>query len=110
MGDSRARHHDGTIRDLLASDPVCAAIVVYLDAHPHAVDTARGIAEWWIHRDPRVTEAALATLAGHDLVQVHVAGTGPLYAYTRDRRRRRVVSDCVRALRGPREGPVESVR
>ena len=109
MPDSRARHHDGVIRELLTSDPVCEAIVIYLNEHPHAVDTARGIAEWWIHRGPGVTEEALLKLAAHGLLQPYVNGPGRIYAYTKDRGLRRVVSRYVKSLEERRENEHETV-
>jgi hypothetical protein len=109
MRDPRARHPHDAIRDLLATDPVGEAVVVYLHAHPHAADSARGIAEWWIHRDPRVTEEALGKLAAHGLVQPYANGCGRIYAYTKDRVLRRVVSAYVKSLDGQRGDGREAV-
>ena len=42
-------------------DDVAAAILGYLEEHPHGMDTLEGIAEWWIARQRiRVNVAAVA--------------------------------------------------
>lgn len=49
-----------------------AAILEYLDEHPDAVDSVRGIATWWLGRelsDIPIVEAALARLVARECVQ-----------------------------------------
>ena len=42
-------------------DDVAAAILGYLEEHPHGMDTLEGIAEWWIARQRvRANVAAVA--------------------------------------------------
>ena len=42
-------------------DDVAAAILGYLEEHPHGMDTLEGIAEWWIARQRvRVQVATVA--------------------------------------------------
>ena len=42
-------------------DDVAAAILGYLEEHPHGMDTLEGIAEWWIARQQiRVNVTAVA--------------------------------------------------
>jgi hypothetical protein len=52
---------------------VVDAILRYLHGHPHAVDTAEGIARWWLpadgSADTRLVEAALARLEAQGLVR-----------------------------------------
>jgi hypothetical protein len=86
------------ILDLLVSDPVCEDIVIYFNAHPRAVDTPRGIAEWWIHRDPRGTEDALMRLLGLGVVQAHVHGPTRIFGYTKGRTIRRAIAAYVKSL------------
>ena len=73
-----------TLRDLLAHDPVCRDIVQYLIHHNDAVDTARGIAEWWIRRDVAATQEALMKLQDWGVVQTYVVQDRTfVYAYTK---------------------------
>lgn len=51
---------------------VDAAILDYLSEHPDAVDSARGIATWWLGRelsDLAMVEEALTRLVDDELVQ-----------------------------------------
>ena len=77
---------------------MCEEIVVYFNTHTRAVDTPRGIAEWWIDRDPRVTEEALTKLMGFGVVEAHVHGPAPIFGYTKDRTIRRVIAAYVKSL------------
>jgi hypothetical protein len=73
-----------TLRDLLAHDPVCRDIVQYLMHNNDAVDTARGIAQWWIRRDVAATQEALMKLQDLGVVQTHVVQDRTfVYAYTK---------------------------
>ena len=73
-----------TLRELLAYDPVCRDIVQYLMHHNDAVDTARGIAQWWIRREVAATQEALMKLQDLGVVQTHVVQDHTfVYAYTK---------------------------
>lgn len=93
---------DDAINDLLLADPVCEEIAMYLGCHTHAVDTARGIAEWWIDRDPRTTARALEKLADHGVLRVYVNGSARIYGLSRNPLVRRVVAAHVKAARPQR--------
>ena len=72
------------LRELLGRDVVCREIVQYLMRHNEAVDTARGIAEWWINRDVASTRHALLKLQEHGVVQSYIVqGENFVYAYTK---------------------------
>jgi len=72
------------LRDLLGRDGVCREIVQYLMRHSEAVDTARGIAEWWINRDVPSTRLALLKLQECGVVQSYIIqGETVVYAYTK---------------------------
>jgi len=72
------------LRDLLGRDAVCREIVQYLLRHNEAVDTARGIAEWWINRDVPSTRLALLKLQECGVVQSYIVqGETFVYAYTK---------------------------
>jgi hypothetical protein len=74
-----------TIRQLLERDAVCAAIVRYLAFHTDAADTARGIADWWIHESVGTTERALQKLLDRRIVRCHVIQDDKaVFSYTRD--------------------------
>lgn len=66
-------------------DAVVRAILAYLDAHPHAKDSAAGVARWWLpagtQATPREVEAALERLVGQGrLRRVRLADGSVLYA------------------------------
>jgi hypothetical protein len=72
------------LRELLGRDAVCREIVQYLTRHNEAIDTARGIAEWWINRDVAATRDALSKLQEHGVVQSYIVqGETFVYAYTK---------------------------
>ena len=49
------------VNEMTHDDDVAAAILGYLEEHPHGMDTLEGIAEWWIARQRvRVNVAAVA--------------------------------------------------
>ena len=49
------------MNEMTHDDDVAAAILGYLEEHPHGMDTLEGIAEWWIARQQiRVNVAAVA--------------------------------------------------
>ena len=49
------------MNEVTHDDDVAAAILGYLEEHPHGMDTLEGIAEWWIARQRvRVQVAAVA--------------------------------------------------
>src|SRR5262249_31345306 len=73
------------IRALLERDSLCRAIVSYLVRHTEAADTARGIAEWWIHGAVAATADALSRLEALGVVctdAVHESTSG--YAFTKN--------------------------
>jgi hypothetical protein len=72
------------LRDLLGRDAVCREIVQYMMRNTEAVDTARGIAEWWIDRDVPSTRLALLKLQECGVVQSYIIqGETFVYAYTK---------------------------
>lgn len=83
-GDGRPMRDIQAIRELLDRDPVSFAIVAYLSRHTQAMDTARGIAEWWIHMELRPTQEALANLFDLGVLCCQSAGPATIYCYTRD--------------------------
>lgn len=94
----------GALRDLLAEDPVCGEIVTYLSCHTQAMDTARGIAEWWIHRELPRTEEALSKLLQHGVVRSFVVGSARVYAYTKNSLLRQSLADYVESRNDGSDG------
>lgn len=88
----------GAIRELLGRDPVSLAIVAYLSRHPQAMDTAAGIADWWIHRELRPTQEALAKLMDLGVIQCRSNGPTTIYSYTREPKLQRWLINYVECL------------
>jgi len=44
-------------------DEIAKSILAYLSEHPHATDTAEGIVNWWILRQPIRANVAAVTRA-----------------------------------------------
>jgi hypothetical protein len=62
---------------------VAQLILQYLDEHPHAKDTAQGIANWWVFSPEDLVEDALQLLMATQLVtQKEFAVTGKVYMAT----------------------------
>ena len=65
-------------------DPVCDELLGYLREHPNAMDTLKGIAEWWLPRHrvrvevERVAQA-LQTLEARGVIERVGGGESPLY-------------------------------
>ena len=65
-------------------DPVCDELLGYLREHPNAMDTLKGIAEWWLPRHrvrvevERVAQA-LQTLEARGLIERIGGEDRPLY-------------------------------
>jgi hypothetical protein len=89
------------IRALIENDPVCLKIVSYLARHNDAADTAQGIADWWIHCEPRATEAALTKLAAHAVVRAHLVQHSSVYALTRGRQLRELINRSLKVVGKP---------
>jgi hypothetical protein len=74
-----AASQDGSRRD-----PVCDELLAYLREHPNAMDTLKGIAEWWLPRHrvrvevERVAEA-LRILEASGLIERIGGDDRPLY-------------------------------
>jgi len=96
------------IRDLLARDPVCLAIVHYLTRNSEAADTARGIAEWWIRRDLASTQEALLKLHEYGVVQSYAVQDNTfVYVYAKNPILRQSLARYLEVLIAPH--PVEQL-
>jgi hypothetical protein len=71
------------IKDVLEA-PLCLQITRFFLQHQSAMDTAEGIAAWWVHCDPMAARAALDSLIRAGVVECHTFSTGTMYRLTRD--------------------------
>ena len=72
-------------RGMRKSLGIADKILKYLDRNPGAMDTEKGIAEWWIGEDEQQVRSALALLAARKIVQIRVLN-GEAYYLLNDRR------------------------
>ncbi len=73
-----------SIESILNTNPLCQAIVLFLLKNETAMDTARGIAAWWIQQDELAVQAALDRLISCGVVAAHTYSSGILYGLTRN--------------------------
>ena len=83
-----ARKMTMTIADTLNVHPLCEQIVHFLLENEHAMDTAKGIAAWWVRSDEIAVQAALDQLIACGVIAPYPFRSGVLYALTRDQRTR----------------------
>jgi hypothetical protein len=72
------------IEATIGADPVCREIVLFLLENETAMDTARGIANWWVRRDELAVQAALDRLIACGVITPHTFTSGILYGLTRN--------------------------
>jgi hypothetical protein len=73
-----------SIATTLNADPLSGQIVLFLLENETAMDTARGIANWWVRRDELAVQAALDRLIVCGVVTPHTFTSGTLYGLTRN--------------------------
>ena len=73
-----------TIADALKAHPFCEQIVRFLVENENAMDTARGIAAWWVHSEEIAVQAALDRLLTCGVIALYPFKSGMLYGLTRD--------------------------
>jgi len=61
-------------------------ILRYLDAHPDALDTADGIAKWWVYADGKAVEKAIERLMQKGILQRRKLGGLSYYGLHQDYR------------------------
>lgn len=72
------------IEATIAVDPLSREIVLFLLDNETAMDTARGIANWWVRRDELAVQAALDRLIACGVITPHTFTSGILYGLTRN--------------------------
>jgi len=73
-----------SIATTLSADPLSEQIVLFLLENETAMDTARGIANWWVRHDELAVQAALDRLISCGVITPHTFTSGILYALTRN--------------------------
>jgi len=64
---------------VLAESALCRQLVMFLKKSPSAMDTAKGIATWWLLCDETAAQAALDRLAACGLLANHTLASGTIY-------------------------------
>lgn len=82
---------------VLNADPLSREIVVFLLQNDAAMDTAKGIAKWWVRRDELAVQAALDRLIACGVITPHTFASGILYGLTRNQE----IRDWLLATYGP---------
>ena len=73
-----------SIATILNADPLSEQIVLFLLENETAMDTARGIANWWVRRDELAVQATLDRLIACGVVTPHTFTSGILYGLTKN--------------------------
>jgi len=73
-----------SIAATLKADPLSEQIVHFLLENETAMDTARGIANWWVQRDELAVQASLDRLIACGVMTPHTFTSGILYGLTRN--------------------------
>ncbi len=84
------------IEATIGADPLSREIVLFLLENETAMDTVRGIANWWVRRDELAVQAALDRLIACGVITPHTFTSGILYGLTRNKQ----VRDWLRATYG----------
>ncbi len=72
------------IEATLGGDPLCREIVLFLLENETAMDSAKGIASWWVRCDELAVHAALDRLIACGVIVPHTFTSGILYGLTRN--------------------------
>jgi hypothetical protein len=86
------------IESVLREDAVSRHILRFLLDNEAAMDTAKGIAAWWVQRDEVAVQAALDRLIACGAVTAHTMTSGTLYGLTRNAEVRATLRDRQAAL------------
>ncbi len=78
------QHPAISIRESLEAQPLCEQIVRFLLANENAMDTAKGIAGWWVRSDEIAVQAALDRLIACGVVALYPLTSGMLFGLTRN--------------------------
>lgn len=68
----------------LEGDALSEQIVQFLVENETAMDSAKGIASWWVRHDELAVQAALDRLIACGVITPHTLSSGTLYGLTRN--------------------------
>ncbi len=68
----------------LQEDPLGEQIVLFLLGNETAMDSAKGIANWWVRHDELAVQAALDRLIACGVITPYTFASGTLYGLTRN--------------------------
>ena len=88
----------------LGAREVAVQMLEYLGKHPYAMDTVEGIAPWWVHKDGRQVQTALALLLYEEILEEKVL-YGKRYYLLNKNYRDRPLEDAVRLIQVDEEEP-----
>ena len=71
------------IEAALTAFPLCRSIAEFLAVHHRAMDTASGIAAWWVGSDVPAVQAALDCLVACGIVVAHTRTCGTIFGLNR---------------------------
>jgi hypothetical protein len=72
------------ITEILNDSPICCQIVEFLKCNAGAMDSAKGIASWWVRCDESAAQAAVDKLVACGIVSAHTLASGPIYGLSRN--------------------------
>ncbi len=72
------------LTEALKAHPLCDQILRFMVENENALDTARGIAAWWVHSDELAVLAALEQLIACGVIAMYPFTSGMLYGLTRN--------------------------
>jgi len=76
---------DASLAAILQADPVSCEILRFLLENENAMDSAKGIAAWWIHRDELAVQPSLHRLFACGAILAHTLSSGTtLYGLNQD--------------------------
>ncbi len=88
------------IVSILEKYPLCSKIVTFFLERNFAMDTAKGIADWWLEKDLEATQEALNQLVSCGVVILRTYSGINLYSFTNNPRLRAKLKEYYNNLKG----------
>lgn len=84
IGNPMSQRVKDAIIATLREHPLCKEIVLFLLENEAAMDSAKGIATWWVRADRVPVQAALDGLIACGVISAYTLSSGTLYGLTRN--------------------------